>query len=294
MSQSIVPARARFETLHVVTPARWLADDLAAGAAASQVRVHHDLGLDVPADTRRLAWWCPGTFAARLNATRIRPPFASPDPATVAQLPGELLGRHVQVVPLQLLLPAARAVGQRVFLKPADTKIAGLPATVMPIDAVPAFQDACYDRGMGPTSPVLVASEVTFRQERRIWVHHDEPVASSVYLIDGVTWDAMDSGALPTSREALAFARQVTAELAGHVPAGYVLDVGQLIDGSWVVVETNPAWSSNPYWATEQDADGVVATILAAQHGQGHQWLPDVALTRGARPLPVRMERTIA
>jgi len=290
-----IRSHAHFEVLHVVTPARWLADDLAAGAAANQVRVHHDLGLDVPDDIRAVAWWCPGMFVARLNATRIRPWFTSPDPATVAQLPGELLGRHLQVVPLQLVVPAARAVGQRVFLKVADTKIAGLPATVMPIDAVPAFQDACYARGMGPSSLVFVASEVTFRQEHRIWVHQDEPVGSSVYLRDGITWEAMNPGALPSSSDALTFAREVTAELAGHVPDGYVLDVGQLTDGRWAVVETNPAWSSNPYWATEQSADEVVATILAAQRpGQRHQWVPDVALTRTARPLPARTERANA
>lgn len=284
-----------FDTLLVVTPARWLADDLTAGAAANQVRVIHDYGLDAPADVDHIAWWCPGTFAARLHATGIRPAFTSPIPATITGLPRELLGRRMQVVPLEDVLQAARALPGRVFLKAADTKIPGLPASVHPVDEVPAFQTACYDHGMGPDSPVILAEEVTFWQEHRIWVHQDTPVASSAYLVGGVTWDAMNPVELPPAREAMVFARTVTAELAGHVPGGYVLDVGQLADGAWAVVETNPAWSSNPYWATERDADGVVATILAAQHpGQHHPWTPDVALTRRARPLPIRPAQAAA
>lgn len=284
-----------FHTLRVVTPARWLADDLTAGGDANQVNVVHDYGLEAPACTRGVAWWCPGTFAARLHATGITPAFTSTDPTVVASLPRDLLGRRMQVVALEDVLHAARHMGASVFLKAADTKIAGLPASAHPIDAVPAFQSACYDRGMAPGSPVIVSETVTFQQEHRIWVHADQPVATSPYLLDGVTWDALTPESRQPSSEALTFARTVTAELAGRAPAGYVLDVGQLADGRWAVVETNPAWSSNPYWATDHHAAEVVAAILAAQRpGQGRQWVPDASVTRRARSLPLRRHESAA
>ena len=52
--------------LRVVTMAAWLARDLATG---TDMPVAHDLGLDVPADTTRTAWWAPHQHIARLAVT---------------------------------------------------------------------------------------------------------------------------------------------------------------------------------------------------------------------------------
>jgi hypothetical protein len=89
--------------------------------------------------------------------------------------------------------------------------------------------------------------------------------------------------------EATGFAQHVLDTLGGDHPPGFVLDVAELADGSWTVVEANASWSSAPYHA---DPAGVVASILASQPmgaepGPGEwAWVPDPVLT--ARALPLR------
>nr|WP_227993582.1 ATP-grasp domain-containing protein [Pseudactinotalea sp. HY160] len=248
----------------------------------------------------------PGQHVARLEASGITPSLWTPDPGLIANLPAEVTGRTIHVCTLADLADgtAGNTMGgiigadrqERAFMKPADHKIPGLPAGKW---TLPEFVAAARAARFPAGGLVLVSGIVHFTAEYRVFVLDGEPVAASGYLIDGHTWDEWDPGDLPDTGEAITFARRVLTLSADlPVPRGWVLDVGLTTGGSWAVVEANPAWSSNPYWATEAGvnragtaepgAGAVVETILAAQvagnQGAGARWLP----LRAGRALPVR------
>ncbi|MFD0527608.1 ATP-grasp domain-containing protein [Kitasatospora arboriphila] len=57
----------------------------------------------------------------------------------------------------------------------------------------------------------------------------------------------------------LAFAADALA--AGGLPSAVVVDVGRLDDGTWAVVEANPAWASGGYAG---DPEHVLDVVLRA------------------------------
>jgi hypothetical protein len=74
----------------------------------------------------------------------------------------------------------------------------------------------------------------------------------SAYLLDiageqvfGV--EGLTSHPLSDVSGARGFAELVLDAVALFSPASFVLDVAQLKDGSWVALEANNTWSSNPY-----------------------------------------------
>jgi len=155
-----------------------------------------------------------------------------------------------------------------------------------------AFVAEATAAGVQDASQVVLSQAVAFTHEYRCFVApgaggNPTVVASSAYLIDGQTWDSWECAAdAPDPSEAAAFAQLVVDDTAG--PAGYVLDVGRLADGSWAVVEPNASWSSNPYHC---EPAGVVASVLAAQDPAADSrwaWTSDPAIDRYARALPVR------
>lgn len=275
-----------FTELRVVTSAAWLARDLQAGTALPVV---HDLGLDAPPDTSGTAWWSGHPFIARLMVTPgvARPALTSPGPGWLASVPTELVGRDVWACRLVDVYSQAAWVprGRGVFAKPAEIKVGGVPASVY---HGPAAFLAVAGRYLAAESWVVLSEVVTFVAEYRCFIAHRRVVAASAYLVDGVVWDAWeDAAGAPDPSEAVVFAQMVVDQVAG--PAGWVLDVGRLEDGSWAVVEANAAWSANPY---HSDPRGVVVAVLASQDGSsgpGWEWASDPALSRHARPLPSRM-----
>lgn len=278
-----------------MSTARWLADDLAGG---TDLPVVHDLGLDAPADTTSTAWWAPHRFVARLGATPdvTQPRLASPGPEWLLSVGLEFLQRRVWAGSLrdvsrsQLWDTTEPVDGLRVFAKAAEVKIGRLPARGYATAG--GFVGAAERAGLLPASPVVLSELVEFTEEYRCFIApgtdgSPRVVAASAYLVDGLTWDSWDDvSQTPDPSGAVTFAQQVVAATAG--PAGFVLDVGRLRDGSWAVVEANASWSSNPYHA---DPSGVVSSILAAQGPAGDPgwaWRSDPCVDRFARPLPVR------
>jgi len=280
----------------VVTPAAWVARDLATGTALPVV---HDLGLDVPHDLTRTAWWSGHRFIARLAATPdvAQPRLTSPGAAWIASVDPRFTQRKVWAGRLADVASSplwSHADG--VFAKPAEIKLAQLPAAVHA--GAQGFVDQAQAARLAPSSGVVLSEVTQFTSEFRCFVAPGSDgspavVASSAYLIGEVTWDFWDSAAdAPDSSEAAAFAQQVADSTAG--PAGYVIDVGRLADGSWAVVEPNASWSANPYHC---DPAGVVASVLAAQDPASSDsrwaWASDPAIDRYARPLPVRRNLTV-
>lgn len=274
----------RFDALRVVSSARWLAEDF---AAASVLPVHHDLGLDLRAEPgARTAWWAPMSFAARLIATTGVNAFLAPGPHWTARLPRRWTGRGVVTARFEDI-EAGRCLGPGgpVHVKPSEVKVASVPAAVYPsLDAFLATRPVLH-----PQTIVQVSEAVDYVREVRCFTAGRNVVASSVYLDGGVTWDAWDLATAPSPDAGADFAARVLADPDVQVPPAMALDVGQHPDGTWSVIEANPAWSSNPYHA---DLAGVVGSICLAQPRGGEfsnwLWQPDPQLAVALRrPLPV-------
>lgn len=268
--------------LHVVTPARWLAEDLSAGAPPG-VRVTHDLGLDLPANADALSWWCPMNFAARLLASGVDPAFTSPGPEFTAGLPEGLLGRRV----VACRLSAAAKAGARWTASPVHAKLAEAKREVLPAKVYQdlwSFLREAEVAGIPCGSMVQLSDPVEMVTEARCYIRDRKVVAGSVYLDAGVTWDGFASP--PDTGWAEGFATGAVSRIVRQPPA-YTLDVARLADGGLVVVEANPAWSSNPY---NCEARPVVETILASQGNRGldarrWRWTPDVSIPSRSYPI---------
>lgn len=266
-----------FTSLRVVTTATWLPRDL---ASAGVVPVVADLGLDVPADTDGMAWWCPSRHAARLSATAVRTWFTAPPAPWQASLL-TATSRPTTAVRVRELGGQAP-----VFAKVADIKHPQIPASVWP--AADALADACHRAGVPGDAWALVTDVVEdFTAEYRCFVTGRLVVAASVYLADGLTWDHWETGEQPDATAAAGYAQSVVDALGDDQPPGWVLDVGVDRAGRWSVVEANPAWCANPYHG---EPAGVVRTVLAAQDPDADPrwaWAP-ASPPAWARPLPIR------
>jgi len=97
-------------------------------------------------------------------------------------------------------------------------------------------------------------------EEHRCFVLDGSVVATSPYLLaDGSTWEPdFDTRADLHHADARRFATEAVDELGAGQPGAYVLDVGLLGTGRWVVIEVNPAWCSGIYGAEPAAAVEVV------------------------------------
>lgn len=89
----------------------------------------------------------------------------------------------------------------------------------------------------------------------------------------------------PHGRAAFGFAVDVMDTISPTTPgpAAFVLDVALLADGTWVVLETNPAWSSGQYGA---DLGAVIECLFAVNDAAAigtWAWNPDPYLVHRAR-----------
>lgn len=276
-----------FGELRVVTPARWLPADLAAGAPAG-VRVVHDLGLDVdPATGPDVAWWCPGVHGARLVAAGVPVAFTAPGPHFTARLPHTMTGRRLWTGTLDELELAPAWTRGPVHAKAAEVKVGALPAAVHPDLATFARVSGEH---LAPGTVVQVSEPIALGTEYRCFVVAVEVVACAAYLAGGRTWDAWSAADAPPVGPARAYGAYVARNIPG--PPAYVLDVAQARHGRWLVVEANPAWSSNPY---HYPPGPVVDAILTAQQpDERWTWQIDPHLVRAAtyRPLPLTSRPT--
>lgn len=269
------------ERLRIVTPARWLADEFSA-AAPDDLIVLHDLGLVMPENIASTAWWCPMQYAARLLASGAPPRFTAPGPRFTAELPAGVLGRTVTACRLgDLRRAGTRWVARTVHAKIAEAKLATVPSQVY--RNVGEFIETASNAAVSDNSIVQLSDTVDMDVEARCFVMDRRVVAASVYLDHGTAWDGLP-GPGDTSW-ATGFATGVVASIRRQ-PRAYTLDVARLRDGRPVVVEANPAWSSNPYHC---DLRVVTSAVLASQAGSPWsrwRWRPDPAIAARQYPLP--------
>ncbi|MFC5664517.1 ATP-grasp domain-containing protein [Kitasatospora misakiensis] len=228
------------------------------------MRAHTAVRWDVPAELAGLrpAHLYGGPLFADVAAGRLGVAPLEPSADWLAGLPGELLARQVECT----TLAEARRLRRPAFLKPAADKL--FAARIYPDGSGLPGPDALDD-----DSPVLISDVVAFAREYRLFVLDGAVRAASRYAVDGRL--AVSPEVPP---DVLAFAADVLA--TGGLPSAVVVDVGRLVDGTWAVVEANPAWASGGYAC---DLEAVLDVVLRAA-GPAEALAPgDVGF---ARPAP--------
>jgi hypothetical protein len=272
--------------LHVITHRAWVADDLKGGAHVG-VTVRHDLGFDAPEIAPGDAVWVPMESAARIfHDARIDAPpihLADPGPHFTPSMPVDLLGRRLSVGSYDDLL---RSGTEEAFVKPANCKIENFPAQWW----YRAFSNSFLSGAPIPDDLVLhwTPTRLDLVEEHRIFVIDKSIATSSPYLIDGETWHETMQG---DTCAAESFAQGVL-DAVDEQPRSYTLDVGRLRDRSWVVIETNPVWSSAQYGA---DPAQVVRCLFAAATPDSTKWdwRPDpYLLVRVQKQRPLTSQRS--
>ncbi|MFB7473557.1 ATP-grasp domain-containing protein [Kitasatospora sp. NPDC056184] len=209
------------------------------------LRAHTAVRWDVPAELAGLrpAHLYGGPLFADVAAGPLGVAPLEPPADWLTALPAELLGRRVECT----TLAEARRLRRPAFLKPPVDKL--FPARVHPDGSGLPGPDALDDDTL-----VLVSDIVAFASEYRLFVLDGEVRTASRYAVAGALAVSPEVGP-----DVLAFAADVLA--AGGLPSAAVVDVGRIADGSWAVVEANPAWASGGYAC---DPDQVLDVVLRA------------------------------
>ncbi|WP_435833204.1 ATP-grasp domain-containing protein [Kitasatospora purpeofusca] len=232
------------------------------------LRAHTAVRWEVPAELAGLrpAHLYGGPLFADVAAGALGVAPLEPPADWLAGLPRELTSRQVTCV----ALAEARRLRRPAFLKPPADKL--FAARVYPDGSGLPGPDALDD-----DTPVLVSDVVAFAVEYRLFVLDGAVRAASRYAADG---GLAVSPEVPP--DALAFAADVLA--AGGLPSAVVVDVGRLADGTWAVVEANPAWASGGYAC---DPEAVLDVVLRAA-GPADALAPGDAAFARAAPEVVR------
>ncbi|MBT8163221.1 MULTISPECIES: ATP-grasp domain-containing protein [Arthrobacter] len=258
--------------------------------ASAFVPVVHTLGLEEPDPRGRAAYWCSGSWAARLVKTGPHA-FLSPDPAWLGRLPQEFLGRPLRS---GILGDLFRPWHRPLFVSPAQHESQAFGGRVHPdadsllahvLGAFPAYSTQELN-----WLPTIVSGPVAFAQEFRSFLVQGQVTAvshtRSGHGRAGTTWQAHSRNEGPDTGDARRFAQDVADAMGPEDQApGYCLDIGRLDSRQWAVVDARPAWSAEPCHC---DPDGVVAAILASQmESLDWGWHPDPLTAAAAEPLPL-------
>ena len=267
----------------VCWPKTWVADELAAAAGRRGMTVTHSYGMDLPAfDPARLGGlWTSGAHGARLMRAGWQLPLTAPGPRWLAELPSAWTQRRIWAGQLRNL---DRCPFRSGFAKAAEAKVPQLPGTWY--DDLDVFARHASSCGMEAGSWVQVADRrLELELEVRCFVGGQQVTAAAPYLWERTTdlspvVRAQLNGPVA---DAVGFAGSLLGEVDG--PPGFVVDVARTTDGTWMVVEANPAWCSGFY---DADVDGVMASLTAAFSGSKcWAWQPDAVLQAAARRRPL-------
>jgi len=109
---------------------------------------------------------------------------------------------------------------------------------------------------------VLVAGAVEWTSEFRCFVREGRVEAWSPYLSFGrPVWKPGSAAAAGPPGSLTGFCDRLVGRMGAALPSAFVVDVGVLDDGRWVVVEFNPAWCSSILGA---NVEGVLRVIERA------------------------------
>lgn len=202
--------------------------------------------------------------ADSLGLVLLEPPFP-----WLTTLPREFLRREVRF----MTIAGARHIPARSFIKPADDKC--FPARVYDSGAELLSMDWLAD-----STPVLASEPVQWSIEFRCFVLERRILSFSPYSRNGELCQDAD-GCWPCSdRErtsAYEFLAGVLDDSRVSLPPAVVVDVGEIKDSGWAVVESNPAWGSGIYGCDPIEVLRVLQRACMSQADvteADRRWLP--------------------
>lgn len=204
------------------------------------------------------------TVVAGALAIEVLEPLAEWLPA----VPFRWVKRQVR---LTTLGEARRLVGSH-FIKPVADKCFAAKVYASGADLPP-------DSVLDDAELVLVAEPVSWRIEFRAFVLDRHVVTLSPYLREGCLVEQSDGTWAASAEEfvaAEAFCKEVLTDPDFRTPAAFVLDVGEIADRGWAVIEANAAWGSGLYGC---DPEMVLRTVRRAcvpkrrEHADDWAWI---------------------
>lgn len=257
--------------LHIITDRQWMADELSKNTLFP---VTHSLGLDIPKHSFEDLWWIPQGIANRFIKSGVEFYFSAPGSSWLTSVPYNLTQRKIQVTTVGNLytFPNTKRFWKFAEAK-ADFMLAGeytteelnkiLKANQVPDDSLLQFSDI-----------------VNIKNEFRFFIVDGQISAYSAYLNRESGQEIIYYDSNFTTPSDIDEAHRFVASNAPRFdsPRGYALDVASLQDGSFIVLEANPAWCSAWYGS---EINGVVRSIEAS-HNDSKKWLykPDSLLVK--------------
>lgn len=220
--------------LRVVGP-EWLAKDLDA---------IHDSGLEVAQG--EYDYWCSGAHYARLKASGVNTSFTTPGGSLpLLKLPQWALRRELRVEKASTILESPPH--EDLFSKPNDIKLNdSFPAKVRSREELIHDLQAVSDKYPHYDLDISLSSQIDFIREYRIIVINGKFGMSSIYRDDEGKW-GREASDTPYDKLDV---RSVSEELIQNLPpmpSSYVIDIGEVDEGEFVAIETNPSASSGWY-----------------------------------------------
>lgn len=288
----IVLVMVTFDALVVSSRySKWLTEQLQDGHDFPVIQDH---GLYAPKYDKRVAWWTPQEHYLHLELSGLSmPPVIAPNDSWLSDNIGiRSLMRSVYTMRVGDFLGGDNPLGTYtagMFIKPANFKCPKLPA-----QWVMNYSAACVEienADLPENSYIQISDRwLDIQTEYRCFMWKGHCVAVSPY--DG------DPNLRGLDEVAGYYAESVLRSCADY-PLSFVLDVARTAAQEWVVVEANPAWSSNPY---ECRGKRVVDAILSANSAWIDSskagkflWIPDPYLVREVNkklPLPLLTPHT--
>ena len=262
------------KALVVVSRYSWLARELQTG---TDLPVYSDLGFDVPDKWYPVSYWMPTEHAAAMSVAGISTFLSSPGP-NWARGADSVTRREI------VMFKAGDIENKSLGLSDGFYKMAEVKH--------PNFEAGWRNKSLAksqikslqlPKDSLLLYTPTKLELhpvEWRAYVSDYEVMSIAPYSHDHTvdTTAAVNDVALFT--DAFDFA-QYAADGMNVSCLGYTLDVGYDRTLGWVVIEANPAWSSNPYG---NDPLAVVDTIQFSNMFGGYN--PDPYLIKRAKDRP--------
>lgn len=247
--------------LHVVTDRQWMVDELSQNTLFPVVR---SLGLDVPKHSTHDLWWIPQGIANRFLVSGVSFNFSAPGSSWLPNLSRDLTKREIKLIKVKDLNSVPNVLR---FWKFAEAKVDFMLADKYTTEELSSI----LKNNNVPDESILQYSDIVdIENEFRFFISDKKIKAFSPYLNresgkEVIYYDS-DFAQPKDTADAYDFAASIAPILPS--PRGYALDVASLRDGSFIVLEANPAWCSAWYGS---EINGVVKAIWAS-HNDLEEW----------------------
>lgn len=222
----------------------WIVEELAAVALADGLQVYTSKGLYIPqiGPDEKVFWWIPTLEAAEFKLNKLVLPLMSAGPRWLSNIPEKLTKRPIWSGPLS----EASSAPNRGWAKVSEAKIFNMEARWC--DDTGEFFKLARSMGAQPGTEFQVSPiRLYLEEEFRFFVLHNKVLTGSAYLVNGIAYDPDKMPTPKYTKEALAFAQDSVDEIDANQPPAYTLGVALDKYLGWLVLESNPIWSSAYY-----------------------------------------------